>query len=77
VAHEEASFPMEMFLLMGQNYVGTRELGRTCHESRMAFEANLRRTGHSDALSAFYQALAAAGLGRQVIAYAMPAAAAA
>lgn len=77
VAHEEASFPMEMFLLMGQNYVGTRELGRSCHESRMAFEANLRRTGHSDALSAFYQALAAAGLGRQVIAYAMPAAAAA
>ena len=73
VAHEEASFPMELFLLMGQNYVGTQEIGRACHQSRMAFEANLRQTGHADALSSFYQALAAAGLGRQVIAYAMDA----
>jgi 2-polyprenyl-3-methyl-5-hydroxy-6-metoxy-1,4-benzoquinol methylase len=74
VAHQEASFPMELFLLMGQNYVGARELGRACHQSRMAFEANLRSTGHAGALSAFYQALAAAGLGRQVIVYAVPAA---
>jgi len=71
VAYQEASFPMELFLLMGQNYVGAHDIGRTCHELRMAFEANLRATGHAGAISAFYQALAAAGLGRQVIAYAV------
>ena len=72
VRHLEASFPMEMFLLMGENYVSDRNLGRSCHERRMAFEMNLRRMGKEDVLHAFYKALAAANLGRQVIAYATP-----
>lgn len=70
VAHVAASFPLEMFLLMGDKYVGNRELGRQCHERRMAFEMNLRRLGRTDVLDAFYQALASVDLGRQVIAYA-------
>jgi len=70
VAHAEASFPMELFLLMGENYVADRQLGRSCHARRMAFELNLRKQGRTDALRAFYQALASVDLGRQVIAYA-------
>lgn len=70
VSHLSSSFPIEMFLLMGENYVGNRELGRHCHERRMAFEMNLRRHGHTDVLNNFYQALADLDLGRQVIAYA-------
>lgn len=71
VPHVEASFPMEMFLLMNENYVSDRTLGRQCHERRMAFEANLRQQGRGDALQAFYKALAQVDLGRQVIAYAV------
>lgn len=70
VSHLESSFPLEMFLLMGDKYVGDRELGRQCHERRMAFELNLRRLGRTDVLETFYQALASVDLGRQVIAYA-------
>ena len=71
VSRTEASFPMEMFLLFGENYVGDKELGRICHERRVAFEANLRRNGYEQSLRDFYQALAQQNLGRQVTAYAI------
>jgi 2-polyprenyl-3-methyl-5-hydroxy-6-metoxy-1,4-benzoquinol methylase len=65
-----ASFPMELFLLFGQNYVNSPELGRACHEQRMAFEANLRATGRQDLLDELYTWLASRNLGRQVVAVA-------
>ena len=67
----ESTFPLEMFLLMGQNYVTDRQLGRKCHEQRMVFEMNLRKLGQGEALRSFYKALASVDLGRQVIAYAL------
>ena len=67
----EASFPLEMFLLMGDKYVGDAELGRACHLRRVAFEANLRRQGKAAEMRAFYRALAAQDLGRQVVAFAV------
>lgn len=70
VSHLASSFPLEMFLLMGDKYVGNWELGRQCHERRMSFEMTLRRLGRADVLETFYQALASVDLGRQVIAYA-------
>ena len=65
-----ASFPLEIFLLFGQNYVGSPELGRACHEQRMAFEANLRATGNQELLDELYTWLASRDLGRQVVAVA-------
>ncbi|KQW38241.1 bifunctional 2-polyprenyl-6-hydroxyphenol methylase/3-demethylubiquinol 3-O-methyltransferase UbiG [Rhizobacter sp. Root404] len=70
VRHLEASFPMEMFLLMGDNYVADKACGRACHERRMAFEMNLRAMGMGEKLRDFYAAMAQVDLGRQVIAYA-------
>lgn len=72
VKHVESSFPLEMFLVFGDNYVGDRDLGRKCHERRMAFEMNMRKHGFEDALHDLYQALAERNLGRQVIVYSMP-----
>ena len=72
VKHAESSFPLEMFLVFGDNYVGDRELGRKCHERRMAFEMNLRKHGFEDVLHGLYQALAERNLGRQVITYSVP-----
>lgn len=69
VRHIESSFPLEMFLLMGSNYVGDSARGRAHHESRMAFEMNLRAMGMADKLHDLYTALARLDLGRQVIAY--------
>jgi 2-polyprenyl-3-methyl-5-hydroxy-6-metoxy-1,4-benzoquinol methylase len=70
VRHAESTFPLEMFLVMGDKYVGDGKLGRACHERRMAFEMNLRAMGMADQLHRFYEALAKVDLGRQVIAYA-------
>lgn len=70
LSHMASSFPLEMFLLMGDKYVGDRELGRQCHSRRMNFEMSLRKLGKSSVLEKFYEALADIDLGRQVIAYA-------
>lgn len=59
-----ASFPIEMFLLMGEDYVGRPEVGRECHARRMAFERALIESGRIDELAGLYRALAAAGIGR-------------
>lgn len=69
VRYAESSFPLEMFLVFGDNYVKDRELGRKCHERRMAFEMNLRKHGYESVLHDLYQAFAERNLGRQVIAY--------
>lgn len=71
VERMESSFPMEMFLLFGHNYVGDGALGRQCHEQRMAFEQNLRRHGGEKTLREFYRSLAELNLGRQIVAYAL------
>lgn len=59
-----ASFPMEMFLLMGDDYVGHPEVGKAAHARRMTFERTLIEHGKLDELGSFYRALARAGLGR-------------
>lgn len=69
VRYAESSFPLEMFLVFGDNYVGDRALGRQCHERRMAFEMNMRKHGFEKELHQLYQSLAERNLGRQVIAY--------
>ena len=71
VEHTESAFPMELFLLFGENYVQDREIGKRCHQQRMAFERNLRDQGRGDVLREFYASLARQNLGRQIIAFAV------
>jgi SAM-dependent methyltransferase len=61
------SFPMEMFLLMGENYTGDPALGRACHAKRRRFDLALDSTGMKETRRAFYRALANAGFGREAI----------
>ncbi|WP_144210025.1 class I SAM-dependent methyltransferase [Shewanella donghaensis] len=65
-----SSFPLELFLLMGDNYVGNRETGKECHKRRVQFEMNLRNLGEEKTLKKFYQSLAEVNLGRQITCYA-------
>ncbi len=67
----ESSFPLEMFLLFGRNYVKDSALGKQSHKERVAFELNLRKNGKTKLLRDFYQSLAHLNLGRQVIAFAV------
>jgi len=62
----ESSFPLEMFLLFGENYVKDGKLGSLCHKKRVQFEENLRKYGKTETLKNFYRALANLNLGRQI-----------
>jgi len=70
VIHKEASFPLEMFLLMGDIYVGNGDIGKICHNKRVSFEYLMRKHGKKEKLSQLYQALADLDLGRQVVIFA-------
>jgi len=70
VVLSEATFPIDMFLLMGDNYVGNDALGRQCHAKRKAFEQNLTAAGLSVMKRQLYQAFAAIGIGREVTVFA-------
>lgn len=61
------SFPMELFLLMGENYVGNDSLGRACHARRKQLDLALERAGLGHVRRRLYGALARAGLGREAI----------
>jgi hypothetical protein len=61
------SFPMEAFLMMGENYVGDPTLGRACHNRRKKFDLAFENAGLKETRRAFYRALAQAGLGREAV----------
>jgi len=67
VAERTTSFPMEAFLLMGENYVGNAPLGRACHAKRKAFDLALENAGLGETRRAIYRALADAGIGREAV----------
>jgi 2-polyprenyl-3-methyl-5-hydroxy-6-metoxy-1,4-benzoquinol methylase len=67
----ESSFPLEMFLLFGRNYVQDRALGKQCHNERVNFERNLRKYAGSAVLRGLYQSLANINIGRQVLVFAV------
>jgi SAM-dependent methyltransferase len=66
----ESTFPLELFLLFGEDYVNDRALGSRCHQKRVAFETNLRRTGHEATLRRLYRVLADGGVGRTIVVHA-------
>ncbi|WP_418791009.1 class I SAM-dependent methyltransferase [Phosphitispora sp. TUW77] len=63
----EADFPIDMFLLMGDNYVGNEDFGKLCHEKRKNFEMNLNKAGLNSIRHRIYEALAESNLGRRIL----------
>jgi 2-polyprenyl-3-methyl-5-hydroxy-6-metoxy-1,4-benzoquinol methylase len=62
-------FPMEMFLLFGDIYVGNPEIGSQCHKKRVAFELSLPVEVRRN----LYRCFAKSGLGRNCLVFARPA----
>lgn len=60
IEEEIGNFPMEMFLLMGENYVNDQNVGSRCHKKRVRFEESIS----GDVRRTLYKKLADAGLGR-------------
>jgi 2-polyprenyl-3-methyl-5-hydroxy-6-metoxy-1,4-benzoquinol methylase len=66
VAERLADFPMELFLLMGDDYVGNSEVGRACHQRRRALELALP----AERRRRLYRGFAAEGMGRNALVFA-------
>ena len=67
VLQRTTSFPMELFLMLGEDYVADERTGRACHAKRMAFEKTLSDAGLTPLRRALYAKLAELGLGRLIV----------
>lgn len=67
VAERTTSFPMEAFLMMGENYVADPGLGRACHNKRKRFDFAFEAAGLRETRRDFYRAMAKLGLGREAV----------
>lgn len=65
-----STFPIDIFLMMGDSYIGNDEVGKSCHKKRMNFEFLLNEAGLSDLKNNLYEKFAECELGREVIIYA-------
>lgn len=70
VVDRETTFPMEFFVLMGEDYIGDDQVGRRCHQKRMALEMHLIRGGLGSLKRELYRFLANWGVGREIVLYA-------
>tara|TARA_B110000008_G_scaffold225974_1_gene227275 strand:+ start:5441 stop:6319 length:879 start_codon:yes stop_codon:yes gene_type:complete len=72
IIHCTSSFPLDIFLLFGDQYIGNPKLGRECHDKRVMFEQLMEKHGKSEKLKKFYDALSGLNLGRSISVYATP-----
>ena len=61
----QGDFPMEMFLLMGENYIANPEVGGRCHARRVQFDLGLQ----PELRRKIYSALGSAGVGRTCLVF--------
>ena len=63
--YEQGDFPMEMFLLMGENYIGNHQVGSSCHARRVQFDLAMQ----PELRRKVYSALATVGVGRDCLVF--------
>jgi SAM-dependent methyltransferase len=71
VVHKEVTFPIDIFPLMGVNYVGNEVIGRECHNNRKQFELNLEKSAMNKLKRNIYQSLSKLNIGRELIVFAL------
>lgn len=64
------TFPIDIFLLFGDHYIGNDSLGRECHQKRIRFENELNRNGLNDLRRKLYDKFAELNIGREIVIYA-------
>ncbi len=64
-----ATFPMDLFLLMGRNYVGDERLGRECHKLRKNLDTMLSTPPLKGFKKEMYALMAKHNIGRELVIY--------
>ena len=62
-----SSFPLEFFLLMGENYIGNDVIGRKIHSKRKSFDLFFHEEQSDDLRKNIYKSLSSLGLGREFL----------
>ncbi|RJR30248.1 class I SAM-dependent methyltransferase [Candidatus Microgenomates bacterium] len=70
VIQHTSTFPMEFFILMGDDYIGNDLIGRRCHNKRMNLETHLSRLNIPGFKKNLYELFAKYNLGRELVIYA-------
>jgi SAM-dependent methyltransferase len=66
IVHSETTFPIDIFLLMGDNYIKNPELGRIVHQKRILFEKILMDSGNGELLTNLYTEFSKFNIGREL-----------
>ena len=66
IIYSGTDFPMELFLLMGDDYIENQKKGSQCHKKRIDFELSIS----GELRREFYQDIAKMGLGRDLLVFA-------
>jgi len=72
IIHRTVTFPIDLFLLMGDNYIVEPSLGKAAHNRRKQLEFSLMESGNYNLKSNLYKAFMKAGIGREVEVMARP-----
>jgi len=67
---KESTFPLEMFILMGEQYVGNHDIGKTVHKRRVLFEKIMSKH-NNDFKRKLFQNFAELEIGREITIYAI------
>ena len=67
---KKSTFPLEFFILMGQDYIKNPKLGKKIHSERVKFEECFKNSGSNEDKRLLYQNFAKIGIGRTAIIYA-------
>ena len=66
IIYTTSSFPLELFLLMGDDYIGNSQIGRKIHGKRKLFDLAMYKTGNTGLRRQIYNKLSELGLGREI-----------
>ena len=67
VLNLSSTFPIELFLAMGDNYIDNEELGSFCHQKRVTMEKLLFNSEFKDLFSELYKKFSELGIGREIV----------
>lgn len=67
VVYENVTFPIDLFLLMDQNYLVDSDIGKACHSMRKNFEFNIEKSQSLKFKENLYKAFSKLGVGRELV----------
>jgi 2-polyprenyl-3-methyl-5-hydroxy-6-metoxy-1,4-benzoquinol methylase len=67
VIHETSMFPIDLFLLMGDDYIGNEVKGKEAHQRRKKLEFSFYKSGNIEVLNNLYEQMTKLGIGRELV----------